>query len=70
MDNLEKIGYSLLGGLAVLYLIAMIIGMIAVFPFGLIGLVVLTAFGLLFVKVVKERLGSREDDYYSKEVDK
>lgn len=70
MDTLEKVGYALLGGVAAVYLIAMIIGMIAVFPFGLIGFVVLTALGLLFVKVLKERLGNREDDYYSKEVDK
>lgn len=70
MDTLEIFGYTLLGGVVVVYTIAMIIGMIAVFPFGLIGLIVLTGVGLLFVKVLKERLANREDDYYSKEIDK
>ncbi|MDH5434663.1 MAG: hypothetical protein OEY19_12035 [Gammaproteobacteria bacterium] len=70
MDNYEKWAYSFLGVIAVLYLLAMIFGMIAAFPFGLIGLFVLAGVGILFVKVLKERLENKEDDYYSKEIEK
>lgn len=70
MDMFEKVAYWLLGSVAVLYVIAMIVGMFAIFPFGIIGLVVITGVGLLLIKVIKERLNNKEDDYYSKKVDK
>lgn len=70
MDMFEKVAYWLLGSVAVLYVIAMIAGMFAIFPFGIIGLVVITGIGLLLIKVIKERLNNKEDDYYSKKVDK
>jgi hypothetical protein len=70
MDSYEKWGYSLLGIIAIAYLIALFVGMIAVFPFGILGLVFIAALGILMIKVVKERLQNKEDDYYNKEVDK
>lgn len=70
MDIYEKVGYSCLGVVAVIYLGAMMAGMIAAFPFGLIGFVVLLGVGVLFVKVLKERLQNKDDDYYSKNVDR
>jgi hypothetical protein len=70
MDSYEKWGYSLLVIIAIAYLIAIFIGMIAAFPFGLLGLVFIAALGILMIKVLKERLQNKEDDYYSKEVDK
>ena len=70
MDAYEKWGYSLLGIIAIIYLLAMLVGMIAAFPFGLIGLILITAIGILLVKVLKERLQNKEDDYYSNKVDK
>ena len=70
MDSYEKWGYSLLCIIAVVYLLAMFVGMIAAFPFGLIGLFLLAGIGILMVKVVKERLQNKEDDYYSSKVDK
>jgi len=70
MDSLEKIGYICLSLLAILYGAAMLFGMIASFPLGLIGLVAIIGFGALFIKVLKERLNSREDDHYSKNVEK
>ena len=70
MDNYEKWGYSLLSIIAVVYLIAMIVGMIAAFPFGLLGLFLMAGIGVLLVKVVKERMRNKEDDYYSKEIEK
>ena len=70
MDSYEKIGYTLLGIVAALYILAMIVGMVAVFPYGLVGLIAITAIGVLFIKVLKERLQNKEDDYYSKKVNK
>ena len=70
VDSYEKIGYTLLGIVAALYILAMIVGMVAVFPYGLVGLIAITAIGVLFIKVLKERLQNKEDDYYSKKVNK
>ena len=70
MDNYEKWGYSLLAIIAVVYLIAMFVGMIVAFPYSLLGFLLMGGIGILLVKVVKERLKNKEDDYYSKEVDK
>ena len=70
MDKYELVGYTCLGTLAALYLIAVVVGMIAVFPFGLLGFVALVGIGALVLKVLKERIGSEEDDYYSKNIEK
>lgn len=67
---MEKIGYILLGFVGACWLVGMLAGFIAAFPFGLLGLVALGGVGLLFAKVLKERLASKEDDHYSKTVDK
>lgn len=70
MDRFEKIGYLCLGLVAVCYLVAMFAGMIATFPFGLIGLIAIVGIGALLIKVIRERLANAEDDHYSKTVDK
>ena len=70
MDIYEKSGYSLLGIIVTIYLVAMFIGMIAVFPYGLLGLLFIAGLGILMFKVLKERLRNREDNYYSREIDK
>jgi hypothetical protein len=70
MDTLEKIGYSCLAIVAGLYFIGMVLGMVAIFPYGIIGLIVVFGIGILLIKVLKERLNNKEDDYYSKKVDK
>ena len=67
---MEKAGYILLSIVALGWLGVVIFGMVAAFPFGIIGFVVLIGLGLLFAKVVQDRLESKEDDYYSKNVDK
>ena len=70
MDIYEKLGYSLLAIIVFIYMIAMFIGMIATFPYGLLGLVFVAGVGILMLKVLKERIRNKEDDYYSSEVDK
>lgn len=67
---LETTGYILLGILAVVWIGAILFGLIAAFPFGLLGLMGLVGVGLLLIKVIKERLNSEEDDYYSRNVEK
>ncbi len=67
---MEYIGYLLLIIVVIIWIIAMIVGMIVAFPFGIIGLVAITGVGFLFAKVVKDRLSSKEDDHYSKNIDK
>ncbi len=67
---MERIGYILLSIIAIVWILGMVAGMVAAFPFGLIGLIVLVGIGLLFAKVVKDRINNTEDDYYSKNVDK
>ena len=67
---MENIGYVLLAIVAVCWLIAMLVGMVAAFPFGIIGLIAITGLGFLLARVIKDRLGNKEDDYYSDNVDK
>ncbi|MHC4944084.1 MAG: hypothetical protein ACYTG7_13800 [Planctomycetota bacterium] len=67
---MELIGYTFLIIVALCYLGAMIFGFIQAWPYGLIGFIALTGIGFLFIKVVVDRLSSREDDYYADNVDK
>ena len=66
---MERAGYAILLTLAILWIFAVIGGMIAAFPVGLLGLIGLVGVGLLFIKVLKDRISNKEDDYYSKNVD-
>jgi type III secretory pathway component EscV len=67
---MENIGYILLGVVATAWFIALLVGMVAAFPFGIFGLLAILGFGFLFAKVIKERMGNKEDKYYSENVDK
>lgn len=51
------------------YVWAIFMGMISAFPFGLLGLIPLTGILILLFVVVRGQLTSKEDDYYSKNVD-
>ena len=66
---MEKVAYAILLVLAGLWVVAMLVGMVAALPFGIVGLLAFLAIGLLLIKVVRERLANKEDDYYSKNVD-
>ena len=66
---MEKTAYAILLLLAAVWLAAMVVGMVAAFPFGVLGLLGLLAVGLLLIKVLRERLANTDDDYYSKHVD-
>lgn len=66
---LEKFGFTTLAIAAIAYIVFLVIVSILAFPFGLIGLLVLTGVGALFLQVVLDRVNNTEDDYYSKNVD-
>ncbi|MFC1834904.1 hypothetical protein ACFL2Q_09240 [Thermodesulfobacteriota bacterium] len=67
---MEKLAYGILLIVTIGWLVLMVVGMVAAYPFGIVGLFVLAAFGLLFYKVLSERLTSKEDEYYSKTVER
>ncbi|MGI9343745.1 MAG: hypothetical protein ACR2QV_12985 [Gammaproteobacteria bacterium] len=69
MDNFEKIGYVLLGIVAACWLAVVLFGVVAALPYGIVGLVAIVGIGMLFIKVVRDRLRNKEDDYYSRNVD-
>ena len=70
MDSLEKIAYTLLGFVCVVYLVVMFIGLIAAWPWGIVGFIAIAGIGLLLIKVISERLANDEDTYYSMNVEK
>ena len=49
MDSYEKIGYLCLGIVAALYIGAMLFGVIAAFPYGLIILIALLGLSLIHI---------------------
>lgn len=75
-DSLELIGYSALGIVAVAWIISIIGGFLfAGMTMGqplvlVIGLLVIVGVGMLIIKVIKDRINSKEDDYYSKNVER
>ena len=66
---MEYIGYVLLAIVALIWIVALFIGMIAAFPYGIIGLLAILGFGFLFAKVIKDRMENKEDDHYSDNVE-
>jgi len=65
----EKTAYIILGIIALGWAMAILFGLVVAFPVGLIGLAVIVAIGLLFIRVLLDRIGCAEDDYYDKNVD-
>lgn len=68
--TLDRIALILIVAGAVIYAGVLVLGMIALFPFGLIGLGIFAILGALFFTVVRQRLTNAEDDYYERNVDK
>ena len=66
---MEYIGYVFLAIVALIWIIALFIGKIAAFPYGLIGLLAILGIGFLLAKVIKDRLENKEDDHYSDNVE-
>jgi hypothetical protein len=67
---MEQAGYILLSIVVVIWIVGIFVGLIVAFPFGIIGLVAIAGIGVLLIKVLTDRLDNKEDNYYSKNVDK
>jgi hypothetical protein len=65
---LVVIGYLFLIAAFIGYLVLIIAKLIDVLPEGIVGLLAIAGFGLLLIKVIKDRLTNKEDNYYSKNV--
>lgn len=68
--KLETIALALVVIFAALWLGTFLTGLIAAVPFGVLGLIPVAIVLALLVEVIRQRLANKEDDYYSKHVDK
>lgn len=67
---MEKLGYILIG---LFYLLGSYLTLQEIdqfYPEGLLVILIYSGLLVLFVKVLKDRLNNKDDDYYSKEIDK
>ena len=67
---MEQAGYILLSIVVIIWIVGIFVGLIVAFPFGIIGLIAIAGVGVLLIKVLTDRLDNKEDNYYSKKVDK
>ena len=67
---MEKLGYFLITAFYVVLIVLTLQDIEKFYPEGLILILIYSGLFILFIKVLKERLGNKEDDYYSKEVHK
>ena len=67
---MEKTGYIILIIVTIAWIIAWIVGIFENIWLGIIGLVTIVGLGLLFIKAFTDRLASKKDDKYSKNVEK
>ena len=67
---MEKLGYFLITTFFVVITVLTLQEVERFYPEGLVLLLIYGGLFILFIKVLKERLGNKEDDYYSKEVHK
>ncbi len=68
--KLETIALALVVIFAILWLGTFLTGVIAVVPYGVLGLIPVAIILALLVEVIRQRLANKEDDYYAKHVDK
>ncbi len=67
---MEKTAYFILIIVTIIWIIAWIVGMFENVWLGIIGLVTIIGLGLLFIKALTDRLESKKDDKYSRDVEK
>jgi hypothetical protein len=67
---MEKAGYIILIIVAIVWIIAGIVGMSRNVWIGIIGLITLVGLGLLFIKALSDRMKSSKDDHYSRDIEK
>ena len=67
---MERTAYLILIIVTIAWIIAWIIGMFENVWLGIIGLATIVGLGLLFIKALTDRLASKKDDKYSRDVEK
>ncbi len=67
---MEITGYVLLGIAVLAWIFMMLTELVNAFPEGVFGLIFIIGMGLLFIKVASDRIKNKEDNYYSRTVDK
>ena len=67
---MERVGLALLAVAAVAYIALLLEASLADARAGIMVLAVLGGCLLLFAQALKDRLGNKEDDYYSRNVEK
>ena len=67
---MEKVGYIILIMAVIAWIIVWIVGMFENIWIGIIGLVTIIGLGFLFIKVLTDRIESKKDDKYSRDVKK
>lgn len=65
LGNIALVGVCIAAGI---YVLVLLTGMIALFPFGLIGLVILGFVGFLLFSVLKQKLDDSENRHYEDNV--
>jgi len=70
LKKMEKTAYIILIVVTIVWIIAWIVGMFENVWLGIIGLVTIVGLGLLFIKALTDRLASKKDDKYSRDVKK
>ncbi len=65
---MEKISYAILIALSIIWVLAILYGFIKIFPLGIIGILVIVAFGLLFIKVLKEKFEKKDENEKFKDI--
>ena len=68
--TIDRVALALVAALAAIWLVAMIGGAIAMWPFGIPALIVVGVVVYLFVTVLRQRLANREDDHYERNIDR
>lgn len=67
---MEIIGYILISIVVIVWIIVVFFGMVNAYPYGIIGLIAFAGIGVLFIKVLKDKLASAEDKHYSDNIEK
>ncbi len=67
---MEKIGYFFLGTAVVIWAFLIFSKVILSMAVGIVGLLAIIGIGLLLIKVIGDRIGNREDEYYDKNVER
>ena len=62
---MEKLGYFLITAFYVVLIVLTLQDIEEFYPEGLVLLLIYSGLFILFIEVLKERLGNKEDDYYS-----